>query len=76
MIRTPRNGILFPRNLLKMIPSVEINSVENFPDLCINKTPSDYDKFNLIGLRFNLKIDNSAMQRGFENELTSNGNNQ
>ena len=76
MITTPPNGILFPSNILKIISSIEYNSVETSPDFSINKTSSDYNTFNLTVLCFNLTIDNSAVRRGFENELKSKGNNQ
>ena len=76
MIRTAPNGILFPRNLLKIFSRVKINSAETCTDSSINKTSSDCNTFNLTGLQFNLTIDNSAVQRGFENELTSKENNQ
>ena len=42
----------------------------------INKTSSDNNTFNLTGLCFKLKIDNSNVRHGFENEKTPKDNNQ
>ena len=75
IIRTPPNGILLPRNLLKIVSSIEINSAQTFTASSINKTPSDCNIFNLTGLNFNLTIDNYAVRRGFENKLMSEDNN-